>query len=118
MPAWLIEQLRRDETRLAAMTQTGSATGHGNTQQDTMSKGLAGKSAIVTGGAGGIGSATAQLFCEQGARVALVDSDAAACEASAERIRSAVPGAELLALQADVSREAEAIDTVALVTGA
>lgn len=81
-----------------------------------MEKRLAGKTAIVTGGAGGIGSATAQLFCEHGARVAVVDSDAGACEAAVGRIRDSVPNTELLALQADVSRETDAIAAVDRVT--
>jgi 2-hydroxycyclohexanecarboxyl-CoA dehydrogenase len=69
---------------------------------------LAGRMAIVTGGAGGIGSATGQVFCEEGARVALVDVDAAELDAVAARISAAVPGAEVLVLAADLAEEAEA----------
>lgn len=40
-----------------------------------MSFGFAGKTAIVTGGASGIGAATAEILCELGARVAVLDRD-------------------------------------------
>ncbi|MCI0756111.1 SDR family NAD(P)-dependent oxidoreductase [Teichococcus vastitatis] len=71
------------------------------------------KVAIVTGGAGGIGAATGQLFCEEGAWVVLVDRDAAAMTAVEAEIRAAVPGAELLPLILDVSEEATAAVIVA-----
>ena len=76
-----------------------------------MSGRLEGKVAIITGGAGGIGLATAILFCEQGCRVVLVDSEAEAMLAAASSIRAAVPTAQILPLVADVGAE----ETAALV---
>src|SRR5215470_3781142 len=73
---------------------------------------LSDKVAIITGGAGGIGAATGQLFCEEGARVALVDRDAAAMEATLADIRAKVPGAEVDGVVADVAREQAAAEAV------
>ena len=64
---------------------------------------LEGKKAIVTGGAGGIGRATALAMAAEGAAVAVVDLNGEAAEAVATEIREA--GGTAIALAADVSSE-------------
>ena len=71
-----------------------------------------GKVALITGGGGGIGAATAMLFAEEGARLALVDRDGAAAEAAAGEISGRFPSADVLPLAADLSAEPEASRTV------
>ncbi len=61
---------------------------------------LEGKVAIVTGSARGIGRATAELLCEQGARVAINDLDGELAEQAAAEI----PG-ETLAFGGDLVQE-------------
>lgn len=50
--------------------------------------GLAGRVAIVTGGASGIGLATSRTFCSLGASVAVVDVDGAAAAKAADELAS------------------------------
>jgi NAD(P)-dependent dehydrogenase (short-subunit alcohol dehydrogenase family) len=71
---------------------------------------LRGKVALVTGGGGGIGEATARLCWEEGAGVAVVDSDAGAASEAAGRIDPT--GARVLALGADLAQEPEAARAV------
>ena len=52
---------------------------------------LAGQSAVVTGGAQGIGGAIAERFQQAGARVCILDCDAAAGEATANELTAADP---------------------------
>jgi len=68
---------------------------------------MAGRAALVTGGGGGIGEATGRLFAEEGATVALVDTDHAAVKAAAAGIARDVRGARVIALVADLTRESE-----------
>ena len=75
-------------------------------------KRLEGKVAIITGGAGGIGAATGQLFCEEGARIALVDLPDSPLAEVADRIREQVPGADVREIAADVGSEAAAASVV------
>lgn len=66
-----------------------------------LSRSITGSVAIVTGAASGMGRATAHLFADEGARLAIIDINSPALESVAEEVKSV--GAEVLALTVDLS---------------
>jgi NAD(P)-dependent dehydrogenase (short-subunit alcohol dehydrogenase family) len=62
---------------------------------------------LVTGAGTGLGHAAALRAAQEGARLALLDIDATALEASRTAILAAVESAEVLTVTADVSRETQ-----------
>ena len=64
-----------------------------------------GKVVVITGGSGGIGSATAKIFAEKGAKVVLIGTGKEKTEKVAEKL--GLKDGDYLALAADVSKEAD-----------
>jgi NAD(P)-dependent dehydrogenase (short-subunit alcohol dehydrogenase family) len=78
--------------------------------------GLAGKRALVSGAARGIGRAVAERLLDEGASVALVDVDGDALGRAEGQLRGG--GGRLVAVRADVADEAAVRDAVAEATAA
>ncbi len=78
-----------------------------DTRSDPLS--LAGRVAVVTGAGRGIGAATARLFAEAGAQVALLDRNGAGVTHTAEEI--ALAGGEALSFETDIT-DAFAVERV------
>jgi NAD(P)-dependent dehydrogenase (short-subunit alcohol dehydrogenase family) len=72
-----------------------------------------GQVALVTGGASGMGLATAQAFAESGAAVALIDVDKEALHGETEKLTSA--GHTVIGITCDVSDEDQVSNAVARV---
>jgi meso-butanediol dehydrogenase/(S,S)-butanediol dehydrogenase/diacetyl reductase len=64
---------------------------------------LAGRIALITGGGGGIGAATGELFCRHGAKVVLVDQNMSALNKARSQIGERVAAAELEVVECDVT---------------
>lgn len=71
-----------------------------------MGQRLAGKTAVITGAANGIGKATAERFAAEGARLVLGDIEADAAQALVGRLRA--DGTEVTSVLGDVTEEAPA----------
>ena len=71
-----------------------------------MSGRVAGKAALITGAAGGLGQAMARMLAREGARVALTDVNLAGVEALADAINADHPG-RAFAFAHDVTDEAQ-----------
>ena len=76
---------------------------------------LLNKTAIITGGAGGIGGATCRRFAAEGARVAIFDMNLAAAQQLAAEIQST--GGTAAAFQCDIT-DRSAVDAAVAATEA
>lgn len=72
------------------------------------------QTALVTGGASGIGKAISSLFAEEGAQVALLDVDTAAAEETVQDLEA--EGGEISFFECDVSDSDQVPETFAEVT--
>ena len=79
---------------------------------------LAGKIAIVTGAASGLGREIAAVYAREGAKVAIADLNLEQARATAEAIAKASPGAGAMAVRMDVTSEEEVGAGVNAVAGA
>ena len=78
-------------------------------------RGMEGRAALVTGGAGGIGAATGLRLAQDGFNVALLDLNEDNATATAEKIADAVPGRKVIGVGCDVSDATSVADAVAKV---
>ncbi|MBT5051456.1 MAG: SDR family oxidoreductase [Rhodospirillaceae bacterium] len=74
---------------------------------------LAGKKTVITGGAGGIGSGTGRLFCEEGAAVVLMDLEGEALTKAAADITASVPDADVTTIAVNIAEEEDAARAMA-----
>src|SRR5215813_8084832 len=75
--------------------------------------GLSGRVAVVTGGGGGIGRATAVSFARAGAKVAVIDRDEKGLETTRSELRAL--GAEPVVAACDTTNEADVAASAAAI---
>jgi len=75
-----------------------------------MTNDFTGKVALITGGARGMGFATAMLFATRGAAVALADKDDKELSEAVEKIK--IQGHQAIAIECDVSDESQVEEMV------
>lgn len=92
-----------DSTIVYRTLVTISLPDSNTTLEKRMDLGLAGKTAIITGAAGGIGAAIAERFCTEGANVVVADIDESKAAARVGSLKQS--GARVLAVQTDVTDE-------------
>ena len=80
-----------------------------------LSRSIDGRVAIVTGAASGMGEATAQLFADEGARVAVIDRDGDGAQAVATRIVEAHGDGSAVAWAVEVGQPDAIVEAVAAV---
>ena len=76
------------------------------------------KTALITGGGGGIGAATARVFCSEGATLMLVDASEEALARTAAALRAQFAQARIELCVADISDAGRAQEAVAQALGA
>src|SRR5262249_57221035 len=91
--------------RAAARAGGAGVTGTGALMEGQMAGRLRGKVALITGAGSGIGAATAELFAQEGAAVALADLGRERLEPVAARIGKT--GADALVIAGDVTRRVD-----------
>lgn len=77
-----------------------------------MDLGLQDRTAVVTGGAGRIGSADCRLLAEEGADVVVLDVDADGAGETAAEINETAGGGEAMALECDLTDRADVADSM------
>ena len=113
-PVLSAEKLRRERgVRLTPSRAVFEAWARSVERRARGAGSFAGRSVVVTGGAGGIGLATARRFAAEGARVALLDRDVERARLEAERMRS--ERRDAIAIACAVCDEASCRDAIARV---
>lgn len=80
------------------------------TRNSQLSRSIRGSVALITGAGSGMGRATAHLFADEGARVAILDVNATALERVVGEIRET--GGDVLGITADCAQQSQVADAV------